>query len=86
MHREPQTDSTSRKESHVSRRGFLGTSVVSHAASTVFPLFTIEGTKASGQVIGANDTIRVGVAGINGDRRISTSWLVAERVEDHSPD
>ncbi len=36
------------------------------AASTVFPLFTISGTKASGRVIGANDTIRVGVAGING--------------------
>lgn len=36
------------------------------AASTVFPLFAISGTKASGRVIGANDTIRVGVAGING--------------------
>jgi predicted dehydrogenase len=36
------------------------------AASTVFPLFAISGTKASGRVIGANDTIRIGVAGING--------------------
>jgi predicted dehydrogenase len=36
------------------------------AASAAFPLFTIGGTKASGRVIGANDTIRVGVAGING--------------------
>ena len=36
------------------------------AASAVFPLFTIAGTKASGRVIGANDTIRIGVAGING--------------------
>jgi predicted dehydrogenase len=36
------------------------------AASAVFPLFTIAGTKSSGKVIGANDTIRVGVAGING--------------------
>jgi predicted dehydrogenase len=36
------------------------------AASTAFPLFTIAGTKASGRVIGANDTIRIGVAGING--------------------
>jgi predicted dehydrogenase len=36
------------------------------AASTVFPLFTVAGTKASGRVIGANDTIRVGVTGING--------------------
>src|SRR5687768_4750586 len=36
------------------------------AASAAFPLFAISGTKASGRVIGANDTIRVGVAGING--------------------
>ncbi|QDU31283.1 Inositol 2-dehydrogenase [Anatilimnocola aggregata] len=36
------------------------------AASSVFPLFTIAGTKASGKVIGANDTIRIGVAGIKG--------------------
>ena len=49
--------------SHLHRRGFLKTAA---AASTVFPLFTIAGTKASGKVIGANDTIRVGVAGING--------------------
>jgi predicted dehydrogenase len=36
------------------------------AASAVFPLFTIAGTKASGRVLGANDVIRVGVAGIHG--------------------
>jgi hypothetical protein len=36
------------------------------AASSVFPLFTVAGTKASGKVIGANDTIRIGVAGIHG--------------------
>jgi predicted dehydrogenase len=36
------------------------------AASSVFPLFAISGTKASGRVIGANDTIRIAVAGING--------------------
>ena len=36
------------------------------AASAVFPLFTISGTKASGRVIGANDMINVGIAGING--------------------
>lgn len=36
------------------------------AASTTFPLFTIAGTKASGRVLGANETIRVAVAGING--------------------
>jgi predicted dehydrogenase len=36
------------------------------AASSVFPLFTISGTKAAGRVIGANDRIRIAVAGING--------------------
>ena len=46
-----------------SRRTFLKTAA---AASAAFPLFTVAGTKASGKVIGANDTIRVGVAGING--------------------
>lgn len=46
-----------------SRRRFVQAAA---AASAAFPLFTIGGTKASGKVIGANDTIRVGVAGING--------------------
>jgi len=45
------------------RRQFIKTAA---AASTVFPLFTIAGTKSSGKVLGANDVIRVGVAGING--------------------
>ena len=49
--------------SKLSRRTLLKSAA---AASTAFPLFTIAGTKASGRVIGANDTIRVGVAGING--------------------
>jgi predicted dehydrogenase len=47
----------------ISRRGFLGTAA---AAGAAIPLFTIAGTKASGRVIGANDAIRVGVAGIHG--------------------
>ncbi|MBI3836824.1 MAG: Gfo/Idh/MocA family oxidoreductase [Planctomycetia bacterium] len=47
----------------LTRRNFIKTSA---AASAAFPLFTIAGTKASGRVIGANDTIRVGVAGIRG--------------------
>jgi len=47
----------------LSRRRFVQAAA---AASTAFPLFTIGGTKASGRVIGANDTIRIGVAGING--------------------
>ncbi len=46
----------------ISRRDILKTA----AASTVFPLFTIGGTKASGQVIGANEVVRIGVAGVNG--------------------
>jgi predicted dehydrogenase len=45
------------------RREFLKTA---SAASTAFGLFTIAGTKSSGRVLGANDVIRVGVAGING--------------------
>src|SRR5687768_5129878 len=42
------------------RRNFLKTSAVFSAS------FVIAGTKASGKVIGANDTIRIGVAGLNG--------------------
>ena len=42
------------------RRDFLKTTLA--AAATV----TIAGTKSSGRVLGANDTIRVGVAGLNG--------------------
>ncbi len=49
--------------SRFNRRTFLKSAA---AASTVFPLFTIAGTKSSGRVIGANDTIRLGVAGIHG--------------------
>src|SRR5262249_56304064 len=36
------------------------------AGSSVCPLFAIAGTKSSGRVLGANDAIRVGVAGIHG--------------------
>ncbi|MDA1053406.1 MAG: Gfo/Idh/MocA family oxidoreductase [Planctomycetota bacterium] len=49
--------------SRITRRTLLKSAA---AASAAFPLFTIAGTKASGRVIGANDTIRLGVAGING--------------------
>ncbi len=49
----------------ISRRALLK----SAAASSVFPLFTIGGTKSSGQILGANDVIRVGVAGIHGQGR-----------------
>src|SRR6266542_3185571 len=47
----------------ITRRSFLKQTV---AASAVFPLFHIAGTKASGWVLGAHDVIRVGVAGIHG--------------------
>jgi len=42
------------------RRQFLGTSLA--AAGTV----AISGTKSSGKIIGANDTVRIAVAGLNG--------------------
>ncbi len=44
------------------RRTFLKTTAAGAALGT----FTIAGTKSSGAVLGANDTIRIGVAGING--------------------
>jgi len=46
-----------------SRRAFLKRAA---AASAAFSTFTISGTRSSGRVIGANDTIRIGVAGIRG--------------------
>ena len=46
-----------------SRRQFIKTSA---AAAAVFSTFTISGTKSSGRVLGANDTINVAVAGIGG--------------------
>jgi predicted dehydrogenase len=49
-----------RPMSRINRRSFLKSSSVVAAG------FTIAGTKASGRVLGANDTIRVGVAGLNG--------------------
>jgi predicted dehydrogenase len=45
------------------RRRFLKQAA---AASAVFPLFTIAGTKSSGKVLGANEVVRVGQAGIHG--------------------
>src|SRR5262245_31338307 len=44
----------------ITRRNFLNRTLA--AAATV----TIAGTKSSGKVLGANDAIRVGVAGIHG--------------------
>src|SRR5215212_2591324 len=47
--------------SRLSRRGFLKNSIAGAGAGLL-----INGTKATGNFFGANDTIRVGVAGING--------------------
>ncbi len=44
----------------VTRRRFLKSSLAT--AATI----TVAGTKSSGKVIGANDTVRIGVAGLNG--------------------
>ncbi len=48
--------------SEQTRRTFLKTA----AAGAAFSTFTIAGTKSSGRVLGANDRVRVGVAGIHG--------------------
>ena len=45
------------------RRTFLKSSLAAAGAGAAF---TIAGTKASGKVVGANDVIRVGIAGLNG--------------------
>ena len=49
--------------SRLNRRQFLNHSMV---AAGIGAGFAIGGTKSSGRVIGANDTIRIGVAGLNG--------------------
>jgi len=63
----------------LSRRKLLQSAA---AASAVFPLFTVAGTKASGKVIGANDTVRIGVAGCGGrgGNHIS-EWTSQEKVQ-----
>src|SRR5687768_18405687 len=65
--------------SSLNRRKFLKGAA---AASAAFPLFTIAGTKASGKVIGANDTVRIGVAGIGGRGGSHMSeWTSQEKVQ-----
>ncbi len=49
--------------SHLTRRSFLKQAA---ATAGVGATFAIAGTKSSGMILGANDTVRVGVAGING--------------------
>src|SRR5437762_7844648 len=65
--------------SSLSRRKFLQGAA---AASAAFPLFTIAGTKASGKVIGANDTVRIGVAGCGGrGGNHMSEWTSQEKVQ-----
>src|SRR5438270_2917951 len=65
--------------SSLSRRKFLKGAA---AASAAFPLFTVAGTKASGKVIGANDTVRIGVAGCGGrGGNHMSEWTSQEKVQ-----
>ncbi len=48
---------------HFSRRGFLGRVAATGLAGAAF---AIGGTKSSGAILGANDRIRIGVAGLHG--------------------
>ena len=59
----------------LNRRRFLSTTA---AASAAFSTFTIAGTKSSGRIIGANDTIRVGVAGIKSRGKHHLQYLAAQ--------
>ncbi len=59
----------------LTRRAFLKGA----AAATAFPLVTVAGTKSSGRVLGANDTIRVAVAGIHGRGQDHITELLAQK-------
>ena len=49
--------------SRANRRTFLKNSLATSAGASIF---TIAGTKSTGRVLGANDTIRIAIAGLNG--------------------
>ena len=51
------------KPNPLNRREFLGRSI---AAAGVGAGFAIGGTKSSGRILGANDTVRLGIAGLHG--------------------
>lgn len=62
--------------SHTNRRQFLQTATAAGAS------FLITGTKASGQIKGANDRLRIGVVGVNGRGSSHIGgWLSQENVE-----
>jgi len=63
--------------SRITRRNFLQTSSAVAGAT-----FVISGTKASGRVIGANDRLRIGIAGLNGrGNSHMDGWLGQNNVE-----
>ncbi|MBI2480829.1 MAG: Gfo/Idh/MocA family oxidoreductase, partial [Planctomycetia bacterium] len=63
--------------SRITRRNFLQTSSAVAGAT-----FVISGTKASGRVIGANDRLRIGIAGLNGrGNSHMAGWLEQSNVE-----
>ena len=62
----------------ITRRRFVKSSASMVASST----FLISGTKASGNIIGANDRIRIAVAGLNGRGKAHIDgWLGNKNVE-----
>ena len=63
--------------SHLNRRRFLQTSTALAGGALI-----LTGTTASGRVIGANDRLRIAVAGVNGrGARHIDGWLGQENVE-----
>ena len=59
-----------------SRRNFLQTSTAASAS------LLLTGTRASGKILGANDRLRIAVAGLNGRGQSHLSgWLDQENVE-----
>ena len=63
--------------SKITRRGFLQSTSAAAGAT-----FLITGTKASGNVVGANDRIRIAVAGLNGRGKSHIGgWMGQKNVE-----
>ena len=63
--------------SRITRRNFLQTSSAAAGAT-----FLISGTKASGNILGANDRVRVAVAGLNGRGKSHINgWMGQDNVE-----